>query len=66
MNLDKTLSKAFPNSIRAQNHDIRHGTNFSGINNRKVRDEKRSKSVFKTDPFFNPFAPGGKFNKFGI
>lgn len=71
-------ARTFPGSMRAAKFDDRYGTNYSGGRNssrdmsaKDIDDAKwgRGKYVGKTgdvfidDPFFNPWAPGGKFNK---
>lgn len=71
-------AKAFPNSIYASTFDVRHGTNYSGrrmasrtITAREAWDAKwgrgpaagKTGDCFVDDSFFNPWAPGGSFNK---
>ena len=68
-------AKLFPNSIRASDFDAKYRTNYSGGNQdmsaKDVSEAKygRGKYAGKTGnpfidkPFFNPWAPGGAFNK---
>jgi len=70
-------AKLFPSSIRAADFDAQNGTNYSGhrlgsrdISAKEVWDAKwgrgrhagRTGDPFIDDPFFNPWAPGGKFS----
>ena len=71
-------AKHFPGSILAAEFDDQYGTNYSGrrvadrtMSSRDIDDAKRGRGPyvgrtgdpFIDDPFFNPWAPGGRFNK---
>lgn len=75
---DDFWARKFPNSIRAMEHDSKYGSNYSGLRNashditsRDFDDAKwgrgrfagKTGDKFVDDPFFNPWAPGGKFSK---
>ena len=76
--LEEFLARLFPESIRAGKFDDIYGTNYSGrrnasreISSRDVEEARygRGRYAGKTgdpfidDPFFNPWAPGGMFNR---
>lgn len=68
-------AKLFPSSIRAADFDAKYGTKYHSGNRsmsaEDVNDAKwgrgryagRTGNCFIDDPFFNPWAPGGDFNK---
>ena len=77
--MNEFWERLFPDSIRTDEYDDKHGTNISGRKGsgssshtahdiweaRWGRGPAAGKTgdPFKDDPFFNPWAPGGKFNK---
>lgn len=77
--MGEKLARVFPGSIHADNYDKKHGTNISGRNGsgssrntaRDIEDARwghgsaagNTGDPFIDDPFFNPWAPGGDFNK---
>ena len=68
-------ARTFPGSIRAKEFDAKYSTDYHGgktsMTAEDVNEAKwgrglyagRTGNVFIDDPFFNPWAPGGSFNK---